>query len=115
MYNEPPLRRFPCGLQGCLAAFFAKEEVTWACPAEAKLASAAKSGNDLSQELASPSMDLSTPDARDRLKRRRCAAALGDTTESFTSCMHCRKVQGHMPICLKRMWIMPSVAEVCNG
>ncbi len=63
-------------LQGCLAAFFAKEEVTWACPAEVKAASAARSGSNQGQELAScsPSVDVSTPGARENFKRRRCGA-----------------------------------------
>ena len=63
-------------LQGCLTAFFAKEDVTWACPAEGKLPSRAQSSGEPGQELASPSMDVSTPDAREKLKRRRYAAAL---------------------------------------
>ena len=60
-------------LQGCLAAFFAKEEVTWACPAEVKAATAARSGSNQSQELAScsPSVDVSTPEGREKFKRRR--------------------------------------------
>ena len=60
-------------LQGCLAAFFAKEEVTWACPAEVKAASTARSGINQGQELSScsPSVDVSTPDAREKFKRRR--------------------------------------------
>ena len=63
-------------LQGCLTAFFAKEDVTWACPAEGKLLSRAQSSREPGQELASPSMDLATPETREKLKRRRYAAAL---------------------------------------
>ena len=63
-------------IQGCLAAFFAKEDVTWACPTEAKAASSARSGGTQGRELrsCSPSMNVSTPGARENFKRRRCGA-----------------------------------------
>ncbi len=54
--------------QGCLAAFFAREVVTWECPAESAAATKRRSEE---QALASASLD-GTPQP---LKRRRCPAA----------------------------------------
>ena len=62
-------------MQGCLAAFFAKEGVTWVCPKEAKARSGADGGERQGLEMSSPSMDVSTPMTANKLKRRRCAAA----------------------------------------
>ena len=58
-----------------MMAFFAKEDVTWACPAEGKLLSRAHSSGEPGRELASPSMDVATPEACEKLKRRRYGAA----------------------------------------
>ena len=64
------------------------------CPKEAKVASSADEGERQGLEMSSQSMDVSTPVTRDKLKRRRYAAARAilrllflSVIESISNCL----------------------------